>query len=178
MDIERIYQERGVPIAGEHDRHYREGWVHTACPHCTGNKGYHLGFNIQNEYFNCWRCGAHPVQPTLKKLLNMSGVELKDYLPRFATAKRTLKETPANIKPFKLPSPLADEIPAAHRRYLIKRGFNPDELVKKWGLKFTTIFAKMGGLDFSRRIVVPVEWGGETVSFLARDITDAAPQRY
>ena len=69
MDIIRLYRDYGIDHKAEGHKHTRPGWVNTECPFCTGNPGMHLGWNLKEEYFFCWRCGWHAPITTLSELL-------------------------------------------------------------------------------------------------------------
>jgi len=53
------------------DYEISQKWINVQCPHCL-DKGKHGGFNINGEYYNCFRCGGHDRDYTLRKLLNVS----------------------------------------------------------------------------------------------------------
>ena len=105
MDIERIYSNYSIPLADDSDKHYREGWINTSCPFCTGNPGYHLGFNIDKNYFYCWRCGGHPITKTLSAVLGISFREINDILRQYPGRSRVRTNRPIfkQLK-FKFPS--------------------------------------------------------------------------
>ena len=50
MDVLRLYQDYGVDHLTEGHKHCRDGWVNTPCPFCSGNDGYHLGWNLYDNY--------------------------------------------------------------------------------------------------------------------------------
>jgi len=60
-----------------------------------------------------------------------------------------------------------------HRRYLINRGFNPDELARQWGLQGT---GHLG--DYKHRIIIPITHHNRLVAYTSRDITGKSPLRY
>jgi hypothetical protein len=51
MDITRLLQDYNIDFVSENHKHSRPGWVNVRCPFCTGNEGYHLGFNLNEEYY-------------------------------------------------------------------------------------------------------------------------------
>ena len=83
MKIIQLYQDFGLDYKTEGHKHCRPGWVNVECPFCVGNPGYHLGFEVNNEYFYCWRCGAHPLILTLSKLLNLSNQKVYDLVKQY-----------------------------------------------------------------------------------------------
>jgi hypothetical protein len=67
----------------------------------------------------------------------------------------------------------AESLTPLCRRYLEGRRFNPDKLSRLWGLK------GVGPLGLYRfRIIAPITYHGQVVSFQARDATDRAELRY
>lgn len=176
MDIWRVYADKGIQTAPPGHHHYRDGWVSIECPFCVGNPGYHLGWNVEKEFFTCWRCGHHSKPEVFRKLF---GIDWKILLQRYITRKTTSVE--AKIKPrisgFKLP-PHLDFIPLPHRNYLRSRGFDPKQLEQDWGILATGNKAPFAGVDYRGRILVPIVWQGHPVSFLGRDITAHHPMRY
>ena len=179
MDIERLFKDFNIPYATEGHKHCRSGWVNTACPHCTGNPGLHLGYNLISNRFVCWRCQGHFTNDTLSKLLNIHINEVKkivlDY--GFAPRKSTKKNIKKDLKAFKYPSNLV-ELQKNHRKYLIKRNFNPNKLITEWELMGTGVFSKLDNINYKFRIIIPFLWEGRIVSFDSRDITDKHPFKY
>lgn len=185
MDVQRIFVDYGVEFVTESGhRHAREGWVNTECPFCKseeGHFGYHLGWNIDSEYFYCWRCGPKPTVKTLSNVLNTPLNVTYEIIKRYGVVRSYKKRLPKGKKPFKLPSDLV-KLTKAHKRYLKSRNFNPDKVEKMWGLKSTTAFSylydKEKEIDYRFRIYIPFRWNGEVVSFDTRDTTDKAESKY
>jgi DNA primase len=60
-----------------------------------------------------------------------------------------------------------------HERYLQKRGYNPKELIDKYKIKGT---GPVG--EWKNRIMIPIFYKRELVSYQGRDITGQSDQRY
>jgi hypothetical protein len=60
-----------------------------------------------------------------------------------------------------------------HRRYLESRGFDPDEIVRKWSVQGIGIAARL-----SWRLFIPVSYQGRAVSWTTRSVSHDARQRY
>jgi len=157
-------------------KHARAGWVQIRCPFCSGHSGWHGGFNIRKGYYNCWRCGWHSLQDTIMKLLNCDFFSAKTYLAKY----NDLPESPQNIGRPKIrhaskisyPStcqPLGD----LHKKYLQNRNFDPDELIIEWDLKGTSYIG-----DYKFRIIAPIYFQGQLVSYQGRDITGKQTAKY
>lgn len=178
MDIISLYNDYNVQYRTEGHKHCRPGWVNVPCPYCTGNFGYHLGFEIEKNHFVCWRCGSHPLIKTLAILTNLSEPKVKDVLREYdlyiksKDAKVTIRR-----KAFKFPSNVSD-LSENHKIYLHKRNFDADKLATIWGLKGTGVLSTLDNINYKHRIILPYEWDGKIVSFDSRDITDKAINKY
>ncbi len=180
MNIEKLYNDFGIFTCPESNKHYREGWINVPCPFCTGNPGYHLGYNTNGNYFACFRCGGHPEIKTLMNVLNVPYSEVQKILYEYK-GKFYIKPPVIKIrkKAFKIPSMVKEinELPK-HMKYLKQRGFNPDYLVNKYGIKGWGPYGLLDDINYSFRIFIPVFWEGVVVSWQTRDITDKSPLKY
>lgn len=178
MDILKLYQDFNIDYATEGHKHTREGWVNCACPFCSGTAGLHLGFNLERNYYVCWRCGWHGTITTLSMLLGVSEYEAriiyKDYGGTLFTSKKISKSN-SGTEPYPI---IGGELSKRHRKYLHARGYNTKELEREFKIRGTGPVAKLDKLDFKHRIVVPIFWQGQEVSFVARDITNKQQIRY
>ena len=179
MNIEQLYRDYNIPYVTEGHKHTSQGWVHTACPFCTGNPGYHLGYDTIGEKFVCWRCGGKTVPYALMKLLKKDFYEVSEILKHYNVylPKQRKKKLKTGIKPFLLPSNM-EALSPAHKKYLLNRNFDPDKLIEIWGISGTGIHSKLDDSDYSRRIIIPYNWDHEIVSFDSRDITEKHKFKY
>ena len=168
IDIERLFADFSVPISLT----VNAGWLNTNCPYCADTKN-HLGFKIGEDYCNCWKCGSHNLEHTLKRILKLNSSEMINVLQQYRTEDilRSMlnKKTPKSKK-LEFPE---DKLNSRERKYLRGRGFNPDFLEQKYLLR-------SGGIvgDFSYRIIIPLILNGQLVSWTGRDITDNSELRY
>ena len=178
MNIQKLYNDFSIPYASSEDRHYRDGWVNVSCQFCSGNPGYHLGWEEDEQYFYCWRCGAKRTIPTIAKLLKISEQKARQIIRQYKGIIKT-KQPKVKIrrKAHKLPSN-TEPLSARHKNYLIDRGFDADYLEEKYGLVGTGPVSSLDGNNFKFRIVAPIYWNGNQVSFQARDITDRSKLKY
>ena len=167
--------EHGIPIADVQDKHYRSGWVQVECPFCSGNAGHHLGYSIHEDYFNCWRCGWKPPELVLSTLSGSDRAEAKKLLREYKTVVR--QDSTASFVPIKrvgrLKFPLTVDWTEKHSQYLKERKFKPNMLRRLWGLKAT---GHIGA--YANRIIAPIRFKGQFVSFQGRDITGKHKLRY
>src|SRR5690606_34062072 len=84
-------------------------------------------------------------------------------------------------KKFRFPSDIGP-LQTPHKKYLIKRNFDPDELVSLWGIQSTSPFSSLsienGKIQYKYRILIPILWEGRPVTFQARDYTGKQSIKY
>jgi DNA primase len=178
MNIVQLLNDFNIPLHTEGYKYCRPGWVNVDCPFCTGNPGPHLGYDLSTNHFNCWRCGWHPTDKTISKLLNVNTEQAKEIIKQYGgKSYRTKEEKVINKKEFKLPSNTS-ELLWNHKHYLEKRKFDPDYLEQEWKLLGTGPIAMLDKLNYKHRIIIPIMWSDQIVSFDARDITDKAINKY
>lgn len=187
MDIIRLYRDFGVDHVTQGHKHARPGWVNVECPFCkdlpNSNPGYHLGWNVEDEYFKCWRCGWKPPVKAVMALTNMTFYDVQQILPAYGVNRTYVKQLPKGKLDFTFPSGTT-EIWEPHRKYLrTKRNFDPDKIEKLWGIKGTGPVSNLKRIDktlvsYRFRIIIPFQWNGQTVSFDARDITEKQQNKY
>jgi len=172
--IEPLLQDWKVPFDEKGN-----GWVNIQCPFC-GDTGEHLGIAPNSLNFHCWRCGWHPTYDTLALVLNQPKKEIPRILQQYnlAIGKRSPKtERKVNIHPFKMPLDTG-ALSLYHKMYLRKRNFSPRKLVKEWGIVGTGPVSFLDKINYSYRIIIPIYWDGQVVSFQGRDISDKSTLKY
>lgn len=181
MDIIKLFEDNGIDYKTEGHKHCRPGWVNTACPFCTGNPGYHLGFPLDGHVFVCYRCGKHGITNTVSKLLGISYKESAKLVREYkGPAVSTDHKIKLKKKAFKYPSNTGP-LTAKQKNYLAGRGFDPDYLEEHYGLLGTGHYSKLDKIDYKHRIIIPIYWNNEVVSFQGRQIkkeVDKADVKY
>ncbi len=179
MNLIKLLQDYSIPFLTE-GKNVGRGWINLNCPFCD-DPSEHLGFNLEANYFHCWRCGWHPYVETVARLIGTTIKETITILQKYGFDKNytqpSLITNEPNKKPFRLPSnvePLLEN----HRKYLIQRRFDPDQLIPTWQLLGTGPVSLLDGIDFKHRIIIPILWKGRQVSFTSRDVTNKHPIRY
>ena len=177
MNILQLYEDFNIPHATEGQKNSQPGWINITCPFCDDHSN-HLGYNLTGDYYHCWRCGSHSVKQTIAKLLNVNQQEAQKIIKQYG-GKTYSKEPTVRIrsKAHKFPSGVG-MMKSNHKRYLERRGFDPDRLEEEWNLFGTGPVSLLDGIDYKHRIMVPIYWGGEQVTFQARDITDRHKLKY
>ena len=180
MRILELYADFHVDHATEGEKHCRPGWVNVPCPFCTGNPGYHLGFNMETNHFHCWRCGGKFPDKVISKLLNIPPKEARELIKKYGgSSRRSRKEAKAkiNLTPYKYPTGEI-KLKSNHKKYLLGRGFDPELLEAVWGVSGTGPVAYLDGINYSHRILAPIFWEGREVSFQTRHMKSTPEFKY
>lgn len=173
MDFRRLCADYGIPIATHGHRHFRSGWINVECPFCTGNPGYHLGFE---EYgsgtgFVCFRCGGKGGIRTIAALCRVSYNEAKSIIEEYGG--RPYQVQIKRWKDWKFGESVDPPVDL-HRvsvrglKYLNERGFDAEQLARLWDIKMT---GPVGRYKF--RIYIPIKFQGYTVSFTCRSYVNS-----
>lgn len=180
MKIKQLYDDFNIPYAEEGHRNVGGGWIGIDCPFCEGTPDMHLGYNLDTNHYSCWRCGSHSVKKTLKKILGINGETADKFIKKYRGGVRKINKPVKendDTRRFALPSgcgPLGNN----HQQYLLDRRFDPDRLEREWGLLGTGPMSSLDGSDYKHRIIAPITWDGNIVSFQGRDITDRQSAKY
>ena len=172
--IEKIYDDYRISYKVQSN-----GWVNATCPYC-GDTGEHLGCPPDFILFNCWRCGRHPAWETLSMMLHIPVKDIPKMLEKYEGAiagPKVRKEPLVSINPFKYPNG-TKALNQYHERYLKKRKFDPGKIVEQWGVLGTGPISRLDKIDYRNRLVIPINWDGQPVSFQARDITGKSDLKY
>lgn len=182
LDLSRMLQDYNIPYAEHGHTRCSNGWINIHCPFCNPNlkKDFHLGYNIQDGNFSCWRCGPHYFWDSMEMIFKRPKSVIEPLLKRYSMTRGASKKERTQKKsssPFQLPSNLSRMQPE-HRQYLRKRGFIPSQIENTWKAVATSHSSLLGGLNYKFRILIPIYFEGQVVSFQARDITGKQHLRY
>lgn len=179
VDFAAIFEHLGIPYwtAGKNVAKNCVN-IRCPCPGCTDSSN-HYGANTITGTGRCWKCGGTYPAQAIAWAAHIPVPEAKQLIARFTyggTQPLVYKET-KYADHLTVPGGPLQEM---HRQYLLKRGLDPDYLVKHYGIKGTMLNARWEGKDFSLRIIIPVkDPEGNVVSFQGRDITgDERRNRY
>lgn len=168
MDFLQFCRDYGLPLAPHGHKHHRAGWINVPCPFCTGNAGFHLGYEVASKGsgFVCFRCGGHGGVSTIARLARITPKKAADLIEQYGgrpytTSVKAKREwqTGKNIKLPMGTGPLND----AAMDYLEARGFDPERLEKEFDLMATGPVGK-----HRLRIVIPVQYQGFNVTYTCR----------
>jgi hypothetical protein len=174
FDIEKLLDDLGISNTSS-GKHARPGWVQVECPLCTGNPGWHGGFNTTRGYYNCWRCGWHTVEDVLMAMTSQRFPQIKKLLRAYTTdwIEEDEPDDPhASVHMVEFPlgtGPLQEH----HKKYLEERNLEPKKIEEEWGVLGTGALG-----DYKFRIIAPVHHQDRIVSYQSRDITGRSALPY
>ena len=180
MRILELYSDYHITHVTEGHKHVRPGWVNIECPFCQGNPGYHLGYDLSENYFTCWRCGGKRTDKVIAKILNVSFTQAKSIIREYGgISRRSAKEVKPKIRLKAFQYPSGDlTLKRHHKAYLTKRNFDPDYLEKEWGIMGTGPVSFLDEINYSHRILAPINWEKKIVSFQTRSLKSNSPVKY
>lgn len=174
LDFLRLAVDFGIPTCETGNHHCHDGWVQTHCPYCAGGRsGWHLGWNLSNGLFHCWRCGGVDTRKTLERL---TGKKFYTLAQIYNTQSRAQKPPPvvSRLRRLDLPKDCG-ALRISHQRYLKSRGFCPEDIVRQWEIKG---IGPYGGI-WAWRILIPIhDSDGRWISYSARSISENVKPRY
>jgi len=177
FDVISFYKDYNIDFKTEgEDHHCRTGWVQTQCPYCDSFGSYHLGFNLKNNFYSCWKCGYHPIEEITSLLTNTEEKSVWKIIKLYKNKDSLLTEEikPIIVKKEILQLPIGtSKMTQIHKDYLISRKFDPDKLESIYGLQGTN---HLGNYKF--RIIAPIYHKEVLVSYQGRDVTNKSKLRY
>lgn len=176
FDAIRFFQHYNIRYWTE-GRNVSPGWTNTKCVFCFDNSN-HLGWNTSTDdpYCNCWKCGRHSLESSVAKILRVSFDKAADIIRQYQTVyiPQPIVKKKAEATSIKLPGGPLNRF---HTQYLESRGFDPAQLVSDYHIQGTGPLEIFDGVNFGMRIIIPIYFLGQLVSFQGRDIT-GSQERY
>lgn len=162
------------------------GWIGLKCPNPKCNRNDqpdYGGFNIYGGYYSCWSCGGHSLTRVIRWYLRIGNHEAQDLIWNYsgsammAEALNHKKKTAGKVKKIDLPG---SKLMSKHKAYLQGRGFDPEYLIKKYGLRAVGNKA-VSEVDnkYKNRIIIPIhDRHNKVISFQGRSIRKDEKLRY
>lgn len=171
----QLYRDYKINMGPHHHKHTRRGWINIRCPFCTGNVGYHLGYNIKVNYFRCYRCGWHPIEKVLRSITNVAGKDNQKKVLKKYWIDSPADERDDTVYADEVVWPLGlGKMDRAHHLYLMDRGFPSRQIEREWGLMGTNHLDP----DYKFRVIAPINFKRNVISFQGRDITNVQSEKY
>jgi len=172
MKLQNILQQLNIPFVtpGSH-HHVRDGWFGVDCPYCSpGTHRYRMGISLSGTKSHCWSCGGKGTIGVFAELSQQPYHKVKTLLQGIISNDDVV-DTKVSGKLI-LPKGLGP-LEKSHRRYLERRGFDPDQLADTWGVEGIALAANL-----SWRIFIPIRLAGNPVSWTTRSLDPNAKSRY
>lgn len=174
MDFTDILDEQNIDYrqSGEH-HHATINWIQFDCPFCSPNSNrFRMGYSIERKFCNCWMCGIHSTYSVLIEL---------DYDPKkVSKAIQDLRIWPHKSKErmpedrrFEFPSGVCDVTLIRMAANYLKQRKIDDRTRRLYQLKATGAYS-----SHPWRIIIPIMFRGETVSWTSRSISDKTRSKY
>jgi len=146
---------------GEH-YHVTNGWVGIDCPTCSPNSG-KFKFGIHPSFPNggtCWTCGPKNTIGVLSLVASAPPAVVRGILAGLDVApqKKRKPATGTYSPPYGV-----EEMGDAHKRYLRKRGFDPEQIEKLWKVQGIRLHSHL-----SWRLFIPIYHHSQAVSWTTR----------
>lgn len=155
-----------------------EGWVEIRCvfPLCD-DPSFHLGIS-PDLYYHCWICGEKGgIRKLVREICSQHRADFKStynhYFSDLGIPEVTHHHKLSAPDVLTLPEHIENELPLAAKQYLLKRRYDPDIIIQKYGLKWGNRLS-----DFNFRIIVPVFYLYKMVGFVGRAISDGVSPKY
>lgn len=170
MTVHELLEDLGIPTAPPGHHHVREGWAGLDCPLCSpGSHRYRLGIHPQRRNAHCWACGTVNLITALTLASGKKPREVIQHTRRIAQdALYGQRKGKLGGSPRKLVLPPGiDFMRSVHRKYLIRRGFDPDEIARVWGVMGIGLESRLPW-----HLFLPITLDGRVVSWTTRSLGD------
>ncbi len=159
----QFLKDHNIPYWTE-GKNCQEGWINIQCPFCQ-DSGNHGGFNIEDEYYNCWKCGHHFLDQVISVLINSTWTETNNIIKQYQNVIAPVSYKRIYTPPLKIHISKSwnTELTTGQKIYLEKRNFDPVYLKKKYSLLNGGYFG-----DYSFRIIAPIFLNHHMVSYQGR----------
>ncbi len=170
MIFSDILSQCNVEVAPENNEHARPGWVQFDCPFCEPDTSqYHMGYSLEGNYVNCYKCGYHSLISTLVEITGKSYRDCEKILADMHVQVFESKEVRGKLV---IPSGVG-ELKRVHKKYLRSRNFDVKHIQKTWQIKGIGMHASLAW-----RIFIPIFYQREIVSWTTRSVSPDNPKRY
>jgi DNA primase len=167
--MESLLEEKGIPYVTS-GKEVTDGFIGLSCPFCE-DKGQHLGWNLEKDFFTCWKCGWHPTEQVIRLLTGLSYYHVKlllqEHSEHFYIENNKVKSEYKEIEWIQEP------FTEFEVQYLQKRNFNPEYLYDKYKVSSGGIYG-----EYAYRIKIPYFVDGKVITFTSRTVVPNKEPRY
>jgi DNA primase len=149
-----------------------EDYIQINCPfHDNGSRGFKGGLNKEKGFYHCWVCSGKTTEDVFAELLQVSNHKAKEILNQYLAESvlvNKLNRKKSSIHNIELPGEQIENKGMAYL-YLSKRGFSPADIIRY----YSPLWGGITG-DWPFRIIIPIYYNKQLVSFQARSIFSKA----
>lgn len=175
FDIRSYLENKGIRVTGA-GKNVSSGWIGVRCLWCSDHSN-HLGINLKTKKFKCWKCHRKGIATQIVMELEHCGLTTAESIMSqwldLSVPNLQKELSKSKAQRLELPKEFTKEFPDIHYQYLLKRGFIPEVIIKKYDLMACYNLGK-----YKFRIVVPIVMDYTMVGFTTRDVTEKAELRY
>lgn len=176
IDMREVLHHLGISFT-ETGKNVSIGWIGTTCPFpgCDDHSN-HLGISLSEPSVSCFKCGKSGTYLTYLGYELGSFAQATEVLVKFTPRelrKKEDSEIESLVTHVDLPKEATMEPSKYHTAYLKDRGFNIQELIDMYDLRFCGPIGK-----WANRIIVPVYRHGRLITFTSVDISEETLIRY
>ena len=167
FDAQKFCEDHNILWYPSGSKNVGKGFIGVSCPFCNDQSS-HGGFNTEQEYFSCLRCGGHWMPKAISALAKTHISNAKKIIKQYSSGQSHAINASVDhkyVQEITFP-PGTGPLTEKAKQYLISRNFDPNYLASEWGLLST---GHLGSFKF--RILAPVYLRGDLVSYQCRDIT-------
>lgn len=172
LDIERILQDIGVTYYTQ-GKNISDGWIGIGCPFCADDST-HCG--LKGYSFSCWKCGSKgSIKKLLKQLHPGTWGDINALFDKYNSSLfiSQFREKYNTVTKVEWPEHCTTELPDLHKNYLIKRGYDPQQLQNLYDVRAVY---QLGAWCY--RLIIPIYIDGILVSYVGRDVTEKSSLKY
>jgi len=160
FDFKKYLIDFNIPIP-DISKNTGSGWINIKCPFCDDAEN-HLGFNLTENYFTCWKCGHKSIYDIIQKLTPQENT--KSIINKYETNQINIDKIKKKINIDKIILP-GNKLQFCHKKYLFSRGLDPDYIEEKYKLQGTLYNAK-----YPYKLIIPVIENSKIVTYQTRGL--------
>lgn len=180
VDITKYLQDTNIKYWTQ-GKNVPKNSVNIRCivPSC-GDKSNHLSFRLGSKWGKCWKCGnKKSFTDLIKYYQHCDWKTAKDIEKKYETDKKIVYRSKEeyvqkDICSFEMPFGIDTYLHTIHKKYLVDRGYDVDEMISKYSL----MSCLNKNQRYKYRIIIPIIIDTFIVNFVARDVTGKQDPSY
>lgn len=171
FDICQYLENRNISYSDK-GKNIASGWIGTTCVFCD-DQSTHLGINLQSNAYNCLKCGEKGnILHLIQEIDQVPIPKAIQIFYQFQGTTLSYLDEPIHHQPpsqIQLPKGASKNFAGVFTNYLLGRKFNPSQIIRDYDLYCCHTIG-----DFKFRLIIPVYFNDQCVTFTSRDVTNKA----